>query len=76
MNTDAGGIRKVDLAKAPRIDAISLIDVLDGKTERGKIAGKVVVFGYDGHKAPMFDSVIGRLSAHRLFMVNLLVLEQ
>ncbi len=73
---DAGGIRKIDLAKAPRIDAISLIDVFDGKTERGKIAGKVVVFGFEGPKAPMFDSSIGRLTAHRLFMANLLVLEQ
>ena len=66
----------MDLYEAPRIDVISLIDVLDGKTERGKIAGKVVVFGYEGPKAPMFDTAIGRHSAHRLFMVNLLVLEQ
>ena len=72
---DAGGTRKVDLAKAPRLDVISLVDVLDGKIERARLAGKIVVFGYEGPKATMHDTAIGRISAHRAFMANLLALE-
>ena len=73
---DAGGTRKVDLAKVPQFDVISLVDVLDGKIERARIAGKIVVFGYEGPKATMHDTAIGRISAHRAFMVNLLALER
>jgi hypothetical protein len=73
---DIGGTRKVDLRKAPPIDVISLVDVLDGKVDRAKIAGKIVIFGYDGSKAVTFDTRIGKLTAHRVFMANLLVLEQ
>ncbi|MCY7389335.1 MAG: CHASE2 domain-containing protein [Burkholderiales bacterium] len=72
---DAGGTRKVGLAKAPRLDVISLVDVVDGKIDRARIAGKIIVFGYDGAKASMFDTAIGRISAHRVFMANLLALE-
>ena len=72
---DAGGTRKVDLAKVPQFDVISLVDVLDGKIERARIAGKIVVFGYEGPKATMHDTAIGRISAHRAFMANLLALE-
>ena len=72
---DAGGTRKVDLAKAPQFDVISLVDVLDGKIDRARIAGKIVVFGYEGPKATMHNTAIGRISAHRAFMANLLALE-
>ncbi len=69
------GVRKIDLANAPRFDVISLVDVLDNKVDRARIAGKIVVFGYDGSKAAMFDTAIGRISAHRVFMANLVALE-
>ena len=72
---DATGKRKIDLSKAPKFDPISLVDVLDGKVNRADFAGKIVILGYDGPKSPMFDTPIGRLSAHRVFMANLLVLE-
>ena len=72
---DASGKRKIDLRKAPRFDAISLIDVLDGKANRADFTGKIVVFGYDGSKSTMFDTAIGKLSAHRVFLANLLILE-
>lgn len=45
---DATGKRRIDLRKAPRIDAISLVDVLDGKVNRADFAGKIVILGYDG----------------------------
>ena len=73
---EANGSRKVDLSAAPRAEVISLVDVLDGKIDRARIANKIVVFGYEGPQAPMFDSAIGRISAHRAFMANLLALEQ
>jgi hypothetical protein len=73
---DANGTRKVDLAKVPLFDVISLVDVLEGKVDRARIAGKIVVFGYEGSEAPMFDTTIGRISAHRVFMLNLLAMEQ
>jgi len=73
---DATGTRKVDLRKAPSIEPISLIDVLDGKANRANFAGKIVILGYEGPKAPTFETQIGKLSAHRAFMDNLLVLEQ
>jgi hypothetical protein len=73
---DANGTRKVDLANAPRFDVISLVDILDGKIDRARIAGKIVVFGYEGSKAAMFDTAIGRISAHRAFMFNLLAMER
>lgn len=69
------GTHKIDLTKAPRFDAISLVDILDDKVDRARIAGKIVVFGYDGSKAAMFDTAIGRISAHRVFMANLVALE-
>lgn len=72
---NSGGTRKVDLAKVPRFDVISLVDVLDGKIDRARVAGKIVVFGYEGPKAAMFDTAIGRISAHRVFIANLLALE-
>lgn len=67
---------KVDLKKSPPVNAISLVDVLDGNIDRTRITGKVVVLGYEGAKAPTFDTVMGRLSAHRYFMMNLLLLER
>lgn len=73
---DASGTRKIDLRKAPAVHAISLIDVLDGKVNRANFAGKIVILGYEGPKAPIFDTQVGKLSAHRVFMANLLVLEQ
>ena len=72
---DRSGSLKVDLRKSTRYQVISLLDVLDGKVERAKIEGKVVVFGYDGKLAEMFDTPIGRLSAHHGFMAILLALE-
>ncbi len=72
---DRSGSLKVDLRKSPRYDVISLVDVLEGKVDRARIAGKVVVFGYEGKLAAMFDTAIGRLSAHHGFMANLLALE-
>ena len=73
---DAGGTRKIELAKVPRFDVISLVDVLDGKIDRAKIAGKIVVFGYEGPNATMFETAIGRIAAHRVFVMNLMALEQ
>jgi CHASE2 domain len=72
---DASGKRKVELRKSPRIEPISLIDVLDGKTNRAVIFGKIVVLGYEGSKAASFETAIGKLNAHRAFMANLSVLE-
>ena len=72
---DRSGSLKVDLRKSPRYEVISLLDVLDGKVDLARIAGKVVVLGYEGKLAAMFDTPIGRLSAHRGFMANLLALE-
>jgi CHASE2 domain-containing sensor protein len=69
------GTLKVDVRKAPRVEVISLIDVLDGKIDRARFAGKVVVFGYEGAKSDMFDTPAGRLSAHRAFLTNLLAIE-
>ena len=74
--TDGSGTRAIDLSKAPRVDAISLVNVLDGKIDRARIAGKIVVFGYEGVKAAMFVTPLGRISAHRVVMENLLALEQ
>ncbi len=72
---DRSGSLKVDLRKSPSYEVISLLDVLDGKVDRARIAGKVVVLGYEGKLAAMFDTPIGRLSAHHGFMANLLALE-
>ena len=73
---DGNGVRKVDLANVPRFDVISVADVPDGKIDRAKIAGKIIVFGYEGPKAAMFDSTIGRISARSAFMLNLRAMEQ
>ena len=72
---DRGGSVKIDFRKFARYQVISLLDVLNGKVERAKIEGKVVVLGYDGKLAEMFDTPIGRLSAHHGFMAILLALE-
>jgi CHASE2 domain-containing sensor protein len=62
--------------KAPPINAISPVDVLEGKINRENFAGKIVILGCEGHKAPMFGTSTGKFCARCAFMANLLVLEQ
>jgi hypothetical protein len=49
------------------IEAISLIDVLDGKVARGGIDGRVVILANDGAKVHAVRTPTGEVKAHRAF---------
>lgn len=54
------------------LDALSLIDLLDGRIKRTRLQGKVVVLGYIGSKAETFQFKGRTFSTHELFYLELL----
>ena len=63
----ASGEADFELPAADQIDSLSLIDVLQGKVAPGRLAGKVVILGWDTEKTPLFDTKLGKLRLHRIF---------
>jgi hypothetical protein len=58
---------KVEFPKKDEIDVISLVDVLDGKVERPRVEGRVVIFANDGAKMHTVETPMGAVKAHRAF---------
>jgi hypothetical protein len=55
-----------------KIDALSFIDIVDGKFKPEMIRGKVIVIGYDGAKTHSLKTPFGQLKAHRIFWLGLI----
>jgi adenylate cyclase len=55
-----------------KIDALSFIDIVDGKFKPELIRGKVIVIGYDGAKMHSLKTPFGQLKAHRIFWLGLI----
>jgi hypothetical protein len=58
---------KVTFPEKDGIDAISLVDLLDGKVERTRVEGRVVILANDGAKMHAVETPVGRVKAHRAF---------
>lgn len=71
---DDRGELALDASKLAVMESLSLCDVLDGSADKTLIAGRVVVLGYRGDKAPSFDTPAGRLGAHDLWYSELVAL--
>lgn len=56
---------------AKPLPTIEFNDVLDGKTPAQRSQGKVVILAYDGPNMPVLDSPLGKLGAHRYFVLLL-----
>lgn len=49
----------------------SLVGLLNGKMESGRLKDRVVILGYDGAKIHTVPTPLGRIRAHRLFYYGL-----
>jgi hypothetical protein len=61
-------------AKLPSKDELSYIPFhifIAGKTPAKRVAGKVLIIGYDGEKIPVVQTPVGLVRAHRLFVRQL-----
>jgi hypothetical protein len=61
-------------AKLPSKDELSYIPFhifIAGKTPAKRVAGKVLIIGYDGEKIPVVQTPVGPVRAHRLFVRQL-----
>jgi hypothetical protein len=54
------------------LEYLSLCDLLDGKIERSKIGGKIVIIGWDGAASPTMEISAGKVKIHRVFIYGLL----
>jgi CHASE2 domain-containing sensor protein len=54
-----------------KINAISFIDIVDGKISSQVLKDKVIVIGYDGSKMHKVKTRFGESKAHRLFWLGL-----
>ena len=67
----APGEISVQLPAKDEINYISFIDVLNGKVDPKKIAGKIVVLGFDAKETPTLPTTLGPLRIHRVFFYSL-----
>ncbi|MBI2522308.1 MAG: CHASE2 domain-containing protein [Bdellovibrio sp.] len=67
LSVNDAGESKYQLPASDKIDALSFVDLVGGRIERKKIAGKIVILGVDVEKIPTFETKIGKIGIHRLF---------
>lgn len=63
-----------DWLSSQKVDHISYIDLIEDKVDANKIAGKYVIFGYDGAKIHQVPTPAGMMNAHVAFYQSLLSL--
>ena len=66
------GEARYELPTKDIIDSISFIDLLEGKINRKRLLGKIVILGVDLNTIPTFETKIGRIGSHRLFYHSLM----
>lgn len=62
---------KIELPKKDEIEYVSFVDFINGTIDKDKIKDNVIIIGYDGINQPIFDTTIGKIKAHRLFLYAL-----
>jgi hypothetical protein len=73
LELDSGAESPVTLPRSDKLDYIPFHELLGEKrdTWTPKLAGAVVILGYDGDQIHSFPSKIGNIKAHRLFVYQL-----
>jgi len=54
-----------------QIDYISFVDVIKGNFDKKRVAGKIVILGFDAKETPVLATTLGPLRIHRLFYHSL-----
>lgn len=71
LRVDASGQIHVQLPAKDRIDSISFVDVIKGNFDKKRVAGKIVILGFDAKETPVLATSMGPLRVHRLFYYSL-----
>ncbi len=71
LPVDAAGKVQTQLPAKDQIDSISFLDVLKGTFDKERVAGKIVILGYDAQKTPTLETLQGPIRIHRLFYYSL-----
>ncbi|MBC8108724.1 MAG: CHASE2 domain-containing protein [Anaerolineae bacterium] len=74
LELDEQSIVTIEFPKADRVETISFIDFVNGKTPDAAIKDKVLIIGADTAKMPTVDTPIGKLGMHRTMNLQLLAL--
>lgn len=72
VSLNAKGEYNYDWVLDKQAEYISYIDLLEGKIDPGRIAGKYVVLGYNGEKIHQLPTPEGMMNAHIAFYQSLL----
>lgn len=54
-----------------QIDSISFVDVIKGNFDKKRVAGKIVILGFDAKETPVLATPMGPIRIHRLFYHSL-----
>lgn len=71
LPVDRSGAISVKLPAKDQIDSISFFDVIQGKFDSERIAGKIVILDFDAKETPNLEKSLGPLPMHRLFYPSL-----
>lgn len=71
LRVNASGQIHVQLPAKDQIDSISFVDVIKGNFDKKRVAGKIVILGFDAKETPVLATSMGPLRVHRLFYYSL-----
>jgi hypothetical protein len=71
LRIDASGQIHAKLPAKDQIDSISFVDVIKGNFDKKRVAGKIVILGFDAKETPVLATSLGPLRVHRLFYHSL-----
>jgi CHASE2 domain-containing sensor protein len=71
LPVDASSQIHAHLPDQDQISTISFIDVTNGKFDKNKVAGKIVIMGFDAKETPVLPTPNGPIRIHRLFVMCL-----
>ncbi len=71
LPVDPSGQVRAKLPAKDQIDSISFVDVIQGNFDRKRVAGKIVILGFDAKETPVLATSLGPLRIHRLFYYSL-----
>jgi len=74
LAVDASGQIHAKLPAKDQIDSISFIDVITGTFDKKRVAGKIVILGFDAKETPVLATLLGPLRIHRLFYYSVVSL--
>ncbi|CAN5474619.1 hypothetical protein BH09PLA1_BH09PLA1_05890 [soil metagenome] len=74
LELDEQSIATIEFPKADRVETISFVDFINGKTPDAAILDRVLIIGADTAKMAMVNTPIGKLGMHRAMNLQLLAL--